>query len=466
MSPVEKDMAYMSQTVTSTRTPDPPFTNSTASDVPIVTPPSIWRRVRRDIVVLGAGSVGVVVAQLVFRGILVAVLVPAAYGRLSLILSIYGFVWMIGASGLPSAVARYIAMVAPADDSAIVRSAYRASAWPTAIAATLVAAASSAILHSPVAFLFGAVGLSSLVYAVITMGILRGRGQIGPAALVMPIGGIGEVALLVVLLLSGLAVTPLSAFGVFCLGNVVGLVAGIVYTVRTSPKRSRTLPLADRSSNAPSARQLLGFSMWLAAATMGIAILPLVVRLAAALNSYTVVAIVDVALVLLSIPLRMAAVIVSAVVPHATRALDKDNDSLTISGREHATIVIPFVVAAFIVFFTPVVGWLFDLLGRPQYAKSSVYLGLALLAGPARVLYGLVEGVLVARGEGKFLAFNSLSITTIASVAIVTVAAGGSMVMAFTFFVVACWAVYVCGLRRIKLISSRDAHTESARNSN
>ncbi len=405
--------------------------------------------------VLGAGSVGVVFAQLAFRGILLTVLVPAAYGRLSLVLSIYGFVWIIGASGLPSAVARYVAMVAPGDDSAIIRSAYRAGVWPTAVAAVLVAVASGAILNSPWAFLFGAVGLSSLVYALITMGTLRGRGRMGRAALVMPIGGVGEVALLLILLLSGFGVTPLSAFEVFCLGNVVGLIAGIFYTARTSPQRSSVTESSteDTPNNAPSARQLLDFSMWLAAATVGIAILPLVVRLAAALNSYTVVAIVDVALVLLSIPLRMAAVIVGAVIPHATRALDNGNDSLTISRREHFVVIVPFVLAAIVVFFTPIVGWLFDLLGRPGYAKSSVYLGFALLAGPARVLYGLVEGVLIAHDEGKFLALNSLSITALASVVIIAAAALGNMVIAFSLFVVACWAVYVFGLRRVRHIS-------------
>jgi O-antigen/teichoic acid export membrane protein len=346
-------------------------------------------------------------------------------------------------------------MIAPEDDSAIIRSAYRAGIWPTVIAAVFVASASSAILSSSLAFLFGAIGLSSLVYAVITMGILRGRGKMGQAALIMPIGGVGEVSLLLILLLPGLEVTPISAFGAFCLGNVIGLIAGIYYTAQTSPKRSLELEKLTTAMRhkAPSSRQLLGFSMWLAAATVGIAILPLVVRLAAALNSYTVVAIVDVALVLLSIPLRMAAVVVGAVIPHATQALGEEGEVVTISRREHLVVIIPFVLVAIAIFVTPVVGWLFDLLGRPQYAKSNVYLGLALLAGPARVLYGLVEGILVAHGEGRFLAFNSLITAAVASAAIIVIAAYGSMVMAFVVFVISCWAVYIFCLQRIRHLS-------------
>jgi O-antigen/teichoic acid export membrane protein len=433
-----------------------PPTSSLAHDDRVVDSPSIWRRIRRDVVLLGTGSIGVVITQLVFRSILIAALVPASYGRLSLVLSIYNFVWIIGASGLPNAVARYIAVITPADDSVIVRSAFRAGAWPTIIAATFVATVSSVILNSPLAFPFGAVGLSSLVYAVITTGVLRGRGRIGSAALIMPIGGVGEVALLLALLLSGLGVTSLSAFGIFCLGNVIGLVAGIFYTRRTAPLRAPgTEPAAEMAlSTVPSSRQLLGSSMWLGAATVGIAILPIVVRLAAVFDSYTVVAIVDVALVLLTVPLRMGAVIVSAVVPHATRALNKGSENMTISRREQVIVIVPFVLAAIIVAFTPIVGWLFDSLGRPEYAKSAVYLTLALLAGPARVLYGLVEGVLVAYGAGRFLAFNSLSIAVAASGMILAAAALGSMVVAFAVFVVACWAVYVCGLQRIRRLNS------------
>ncbi len=399
---------------------------------------------------------GTVVAQLIFRSILVAALVPAGYGRLSLVLSIYNTVWIIGASGLPNGVARYIAIIAPGDDSAIVRSAFRAAAWPAIGAAIIVAAASDIILDSHLAFLYGAIGLSCLVYAFIITGILRGRGRFGSATSIMPIGGVGEVALLLVLLASGLAVTPLSAFGVFCLGNVVGLVAGIWLMLRTDPRRALTHSTAtdkNTSITVPSTHQLLGFSMWLGAATVGIFALPLVVRLAAALNSYTVVATVDIALVLLSIPLRMGSVIVGAVIPHATRALDKGEKSITISRREQLIIIAPFALAALVAAFTPIVGLLFDELGRPQYAKSAVYLALALLAGPARVLYGLVEGVLVGHGESRFLAFNSLSITAVASAGIILAASLGSMVTAFALFVGASWAVYLFGLERIKRLS-------------
>jgi O-antigen/teichoic acid export membrane protein len=407
-------------------------------------------------VLLGGGNIGVVLTQLAFRSILIATLVPASYGRLSLILSVYNTVWIIGTTGLPSSVARYIAIIAPADDSAIIRSALRAGIWPTAVAATVTAVVSAILLGSPLAFVFAIVGLSSLVYSLIAMGILRGRGRMGSVAVMTPIAGIGEVTLLAALWLSGLGVTELSAFGVFCIGNVIGLGAGIFYTLRTDPKRASNYvaPTHDELAAVPTSRQLLGFSMWLGAATVGIAALPLIVRFAAALDSYTVVAIVDVALVLLTVPQRMGAVVVSAVIPHAARTLKRGDATTTISRQEHLIVIAPFVLAAIGVAFTPVVGWLFDLLGRPEYAKSAQYLALALLAGPARVLYGLVEGVLVAHGEGRFLAFNSLSITAVAAVAILAAAALGSMVVAFAIFVVACWAVYLCGLRRIDQLSS------------
>lgn len=413
---------------------------------------SIWRRIRRDVLLLGAGSMGTVLAQLVFRSVLVVVLAPAAYGRLSLVLSVYNAAWIVGAGGLPSGVARHIAAIAPRDDSAVVRSAFRAGAWPATLAALVVAGVAAAVLGSPLAFAYGAVGLGCFVYAMIAMGILRGRGRIGAASAVMPIGGAGEVLALAGLVGLGATVTPVSAFGIFCLGNVLGGLAGMMFVARrrSSHGWGGEAPASLAQLGAPSARELLGFSIWLGLATAGIAALPVVVRFAAALDSYTVVAVVDVALVLLSIPLRIGSVIVGAVVPHATRALGSPEGLVTISTREQAIVIAPFALGALLVASTNVVGWAFGLLGRAEYGKASAYLALALLAGPARVLYGLVEGVLVARGEARFLAVNSLSTALAASGAVIVTAALGSMLGAFALFVASCWAVYVFGLVRVR----------------
>jgi O-antigen/teichoic acid export membrane protein len=437
--------------------PGPPANRSTL-DGSAVEVPSIWRNIRRDAVVLGAGNIGAVVAQLIFRSILVAALVPVDYGRLSLVLSIYNTIWIIGASGLPSAVARYISAIAPADDYPIIRSAIRAGVWPILIAATTVAAMSGVLLKSPLASFFAAVGLISLVYSLLTMGILRGRGRMGPAASILPIAAIGEVVPLTILWSSGFVITPLLAFGVFCLGNVVGLVAGAVFTVRTAPGRG---PLDQPPKHpAPSSRKLLSLSLWLGAATIGVAILPLVIRWAAVLDSYTTVAIIDVSLVLLSIPQRIGTVVLFAVVPHATRALGDERRTLTISFRETFMTTIPFALVAIIIAFTPIVGWLFDLLGRPIYAKSADYLALALLAGPARILYGVVEGVLIAHAQGRLLARNALSVTAIASVIIVATTALGDTILAFAIFTAAFWVIYLLGLIQVKRLAQASATFE------
>jgi O-antigen/teichoic acid export membrane protein len=400
----------------------------------------------------GAGTVGVVVCQLAYRSILIVALVPSEYGRLSLILSVYNTLVIVGASGLPNSTARYIALGTHADDSAIVRAAVRAAVWPTALAATGMAIVSGVLLGSPLAAVFGAIGLTGIAYTFLSQGILRGRGQVKSAALILPLAAFSEASLLALLWFSGAGITALAAFGIFCLGNVISLSVGIFRVIRTSPSRTVTAEHVKETIHrvAPSSRQLLGFSVWLAIATAGIAVMPLMVRIAATLNSYTIVAIIDVALVLLSVPQRLGAVMVSAVVPHATREVRADKTFQTISRREHLYIVTPFAIIAFIVAFTPIIGWLFEGLGRPEYAKSAVYIALALLAGPARVLYGLVEGVLTAHGQGRFLAFNSLSITMISSCAIFAAAALGSTVVSFIIFTVACWAIYLSGLTRIK----------------
>jgi O-antigen/teichoic acid export membrane protein len=414
-------------------------------------PPSIWRSVRRDATLLGIGSIGIVVAQLAFRSILIAVLVPAAYGRLSLILSLYNTVMIIGASGLPNSAARYIALGTQADDPLIVRSVFRAGIWPTVVAATITAVVAGLVLRSPLSCLFAVVGLSCMVYSLVTMGILRGRGHMVAAASIMPTAGLSEVSLLALLWLLVHGFTPLDAFGIFCLGNVLGLSVGLLHVARTRPRATveSTPPQEGAPSAVPTHRELLGFSMWLGAATVGISIIPLIMRFAAALDSYSTVAVIDVAIVVLGIPQRVGAVIVQAVIPHATRALRAGKVGLTISRREHLILTIPFLLLAAILVFTPIAGWVFGALGRPAYAKSGDYLALALLAAPARVLYGLVEGMLVARGEGKFMALNALSISAAASAVIVAIVASGRITAAFAVFAISWWAIYLSGLSRI-----------------
>jgi O-antigen/teichoic acid export membrane protein len=417
---------------------------------------SLARAVGRDALLLGAGSVGAVLAQLAFRGLLVGLLLPAAYGRLALVLGVYNTVWLIGASGLPNAVAHKIAGAPREQDAAIVRAAVRAGRWPTLAAALAVGAVALALLRSPVAFLLGAAGLSSLVYSLLAIGVLRGRGRAAQAACAIPSAGVAEVALLALALALGLAVTPLSAFAVFCAGNAIGLLVAATMAWRTAPARAGRAregagERGERAApaSAPSARELLGFSSWLGAAAIGVAAVPLTMRFAAALHSYEAAAAVDVALVLFSVPQRIGSVIVAAVVPHATRALARGERGLGVPGRAQLPLVALFALLAALVAFTPLLGWAARAIGRPAYAGSAPYLALALLAGPARVLYGVAEGVLVARRDGRFLAASSLLVAALASAAILLLAAFAGLVAAFAAFAAACWAVYLWSLWRL-----------------
>jgi len=303
------------------------------------------------------------------------------------------------------------------------------------------------------------VGLGSLVYSLLTIGILLGRGRMGAASSIMPTAACAEVAPLALLCVSGAGVTPLSAFGIFCAGNAIGLCAGSLLVKRTAPARAPSVPGGE---DVPSSRQLLGFSMWLGIATMGLTLLPLMLRAAAALDSYTVVAVVDVALVLFALPQRLGAVIVLAVTPHVSRAIGREGIRVSISLRENLVAVVPFLLIAMIVAFTPLVGWVFDLLGRPVYAKSADYLALALLAGPARILYGLVEGVLIAHGEARAMALTAVSVCAVAAGLIYMATALGSSAAAFAVFALALWTVYLLGLMRIRRLARADLRTASA----
>jgi O-antigen/teichoic acid export membrane protein len=412
-------------------------------------PDSIWRHLWSDVILLGIGSVAVVAAQLAFRSILIAVLVPSSYGRLSLVLSVYNTIWVLGTSGLPNSVARYLAIGGPADDAGVIRSALRANAWLTLAATAIIAAVAGLLLGSVLAAALAAVGLASLVYSLLAMGILRGRGHIASSASIMPVAALAQILPLAVIWLAGLTITPMVGFAVFSLGNVAGLAMGIYFVRRTTPR-----PEPDMTpSDVPSPLRLLAFSMWLALATAGLSALPLVLRAVAVWDSYTVVAVVDVALVLFVIPQRLGTVIVLAAIPRASKAVQRGNADLTISLRAHFIAIVPFVLAAATIAFTPLIGWIFEAIGRPEYEQSARYLAFALLAGPARILYGLVEGALVAHGEGRFLALTSVSVTACASGAIVAAAALGSLSAAFGVFVVAFWLVYLIGLEKVRRLT-------------
>lgn len=412
-------------------------------------PTSIWRRIWRDFLLLGAGDVGVSIAQLCFRTLLVIALAPTAYGRLTLVLSIYNTLWLVANSGLPNSIARYLAIGGAAGDSAIVRAAIRAAAVPAALASPAMALVSGLALRSPIAAVLGGAGVASLIYCAIAVGILRGRHRIGAAASVMPITGLAEVAPLAALWFSGVGITAVSGFAAFCLGNCAGLLVAAALVLRTAPRSAEQHEVA-----APSARRLLGFSAWLGSATVGLAMLPLAIRFAAALESFTQVALVDVSLVLFAVPQRLGAVVAVAATPHASRAIHHEQARFTISRREHCLAIVPFVLAAAVVAFTPLVPALFDAIGRPEYDRSADYLALVLLAGPARVLYGAAAGVLIGHGEGRFLARTVLSIVAAASGAIFALAALGSMMAAFAAFAVALWVVYLVALARLARLAA------------
>src|SRR5262249_22124090 len=156
--------------------------------------------------------------QLGFRAILIVQLVPASYGRLALLLTVYNTIWIFANSGLPNGIARYIAMNPPGNDTLVLRAAIRAALIPMAVVGLVMAIIAGSLLHPPLAALFGAVGVSSLVYSQLATGVLRGRHRVSGAASVMPVAGLAELLALGCLVVSGLQVTEVSAFGTFCLG--------------------------------------------------------------------------------------------------------------------------------------------------------------------------------------------------------------------------------------------------------
>lgn len=405
---------------------------------------SLWTAIRRDVGLLAAGNVVVLALQLAFRAVLVVALLPVDYGRLSLVLAVYNTIWIVGASGVPSVLAREVALIAPGDDRPVLRAALIAALAPVAVSAVAAAVVSGLLLESPSSALLAGVGLAGLIYSLLAMGILRGRGRVAFSATVMPVTAAGELLPLLAMLAVGVTITPADAFASFCAGNVVGLAWGAGLVRRTMPGRSAGAPVR----RFVAARELLGTSAWLAAATLSVAALPLLMRSAAALDSYAAVAVVDIAILALALPQRLGTVVLFAVVPHAARGARRGERPPSISWREHL-IVIPFLLLAVFVWTAPASLGLARLSGHAAYASAGAYVALALVAGPARILYGLAEGILIALGHGRFLAAASFSASALAAPAMFAAAAAGSTILAFAVFVVALWSIYLLAWGRL-----------------
>lgn len=406
----------------------------------------------KDVLLLGAGNVGYAVGQLVFRSILIVTLVPAEYGRLTLLLSIYNTVWLVATGGLPDGVARHLAIARPEQDAATTHAVFKATLWPTAIGALAMGGISAVMLDSVWAGFVGAIGLASLVYASVTIGILRGRLRIGAASSVMPVTALGEALPLAALVMLGLGVTTLSAFSAFCLGNVVGLAVGLALVIKTKPAVEAE---QERPGSIITPRQLLGFSFWLAIAATGMALLPLAARLAASLDSYLEVAIVDIALVVFAVPQRLGALMVAAMAPHASRSIHFKGAAHRISRREQLLTVAPFLIAAAVLAFTPLVSTVADAIGRPEYSRCGTYLSLVMLAGPARVLYGVAAGILIGHADAKFLALTVTAVTICAATLMFAAAALGEVTVAFAVLIPAFWAIYLILLYRLDHLDAR-----------
>jgi O-antigen/teichoic acid export membrane protein len=408
----------------------------------------LWQLIRRDAFLLTLSNLIIVAVQIGFRGILLADLSPSSYGRLSLVLSIYNSAWIIGSSGLPNSVARFIAIAGKGDDTPIVVAALRAAAVPLLLAAVGTGVVSGAVLHSPAAAIFGAIGVTGLLLSLVAMGILRGRHRTGLAALILPIAASVELASVLALpALSG-GLTEELAFTAFTLGNIAGCGAGIFLVMRTNTRTARP------RHQPPSAKSLLGFSLWVALATGAVSILPLAVRLAASLDSYATVALADVALVLFSVPQRLGSIIVLAVTPHASKQLagGRGRVRLDLSARDHLVVFAPFALMAAIVWATPLMDQVFATLGKPEYAGSAPYLALALLAAGPRILYGMAEGLLVAHGAGRFLATSAAGVAGVATLLAFASVALGSPIGAFWVFAAASWATYGLALRKVRAL--------------
>jgi len=411
------------------------------------------RALARDLGFLGAGMMLFAVQQLLFRTLALATLPASDYGRLSLVLSVYGVVILVGAMGMPDVIVRTLAPLRPEnvdDEIAAINAAIRASAGPTMLAAALAAGVALAVLQEPLSAVLVALGVTCWVYSLVAAGVFRGRGQVRRAASVQPLAGAMQ-CLGAIGLAAFEALSTSTAIAVFVLGHFTALGVSARWLVRDNQSINAYIGRPPSTpDHAPIPADLLRASAWLGAGMFLTAMLPVVIRAAAALDSYATVAAVDVALTLVAMFQRLGGIVLQALLPHHARATKFNASSPAVSLRVALLTSAPFLLLGLVASSTSAPSDLLSLVGASELTEVGPYLGLALLAAPSRLLYGVAQSRLIARDEPHFLAMNALTTTGAGAVMILALAQSGSVLAAFACFAAMSWAQLGLCERRLR----------------
>jgi O-antigen/teichoic acid export membrane protein len=369
----------------------------------------VWRRVVRDSLTLSAGVAALVGLQLAYRYLAVRELSVADYGRVALLLSIFYGASVVGAYGIPATVSRLAARTHGRDnDRNLLAAATRAIAVPTLLASTVMAVATWLVTRSPADTAVAFAGIAPITWAGIYRGYIRGKGMVWQSATVQWLNIAVQTALLLALIGLDVGVGIGWVLGSFYVGNFCAL--AVAYVWRRRAMKRATLAPADQDDPEATVKRILGFTVWLSLANLAVLLLTVFPRLFLVQFSYREVAIFDLALLVYTIPQRLRASFLLALLPIAAVEQKKGTRITVPDNRDLVAVTCCVLAVDALLWGTHAFRIFLDSVGMSAYAGAEPLLLIILLAAPAELFFGINSGLLQAYGRSRQLAFVSVGV--------------------------------------------------------
>jgi O-antigen/teichoic acid export membrane protein len=382
--------------------------------------------------------------QAAFRLLAIHDLSIESYGRAALLLSVFNFALVFANFGVPAAAARLAARSTGLTRGRdVLASVTKAAVIPSIAAGLGLGITTLALTGSMGLAVVCAAGVFPMVVSGVYAGFIRGRGFVWSSASVQPANVLVQLLVLSVISASGVVVGVGWVLISFCIGNVAAFVLALAYIVRW--RRSVHGPDSAPDTQV-GMRHVLAFSAWLSLANAGVIGLALIPRIALVHLSYGDVASFDLALLVYSIPQRLTASLVIAVIPLAAARQVSGRRITLPTAADAVVLMIVFVLFDALLWWSHALADILDAVGLTQYAGAEPFLLILLLAAPAELFFSIDAAVLQAFGRSRSLAKLVLTVLGASTaVALLAVRAGPNWLA--LVLVVDYWALYLASRR-------------------
>jgi len=404
----------------------------------------VWGRVGRDSAIFAGSAMVMALFQAGFRLLAIHDLSIQSYGRAALLLSIFNFALVFANFGVPAAAARLAARSKGLTRGReVIASVTKASIVPSLAAGVALGVTTLVLTHSVGLAVVCGAGVFPMVMSSVYAGFIRGRGFVWSSASVQPVNVVAQLLVLLALSAFGVSVGVGWVLISFCIGNVAAFVLALVYIERW---RRSVHDLDSEPDTQAGPRRVLAFAAWLSlanAAVLGLAIIP---RVALVHLSYGDVASFDLALLVYSIPQRLTASLVIAVIPFAA-ARQVSGTRVTLPKAVDAVVItVALVLCDALLWWSHALAHALNAVGLTHYAGSERFLLILLLAAPAELFFSIDAAVLQAFGRSRSLAILVLSVFAFSIVGALVAVQFGPNSLA-VLLVVDYWALYLLSRR-------------------